>query len=787
MKKLAFLIFGLLWLSTAHATDFYFDTTATGVTTPCSIGTPCENFPSTTLDGTNGLACGDTLNFKRGQTDTGSAAAIIIQSGTSSCVSNPIKIRSYGSGANHIFASDTVYGGTWTSTGANNIYYTDTGSGNVKGYAMDDSTTLYQHNLLNNSLIAGSFCPSSSTTAGTACSTTGQYVFVRLSDGTDPTSSEMRIGNYQVGDAFRGLIKGPTGANRGTYGQYIDVHDITVLGSSGMGITPNGPRWRLIGVQAKGARREGMCPIMYATGNESADGTIDYYGYYEGNSANGNGFGQNVTVYAPNVTFVGTFSTLGAMAGFDILDYGADVEPDNFVCLRCVSTNNGRSPHNSGFDPNVYVDGADHWLFWGTHIYNVGLSGSNGQTNGRQGFKFGSEHPTTEIVTDGYFVNNFIMGAHSFGFKADNLNQGDPDNMENIVFDYNTIFSNAGTSGDRNFHFDDMLDTADTLHFYNNILVGNSGTVIDDAIFSGQALNADYNMLYRRTQTSSSTNIFSIGGTSYTLATWRTLSGEDANSIYDDPEITTDSSTVPDVHLQGTSPAINAGSLANACTIQSLTWVDSNIRTDIGNNCVRGEAVAGTEDDVAANPDMGFHFSAAQLTSTNITPVDFSTGTVGTATVTFTMPEKVTALLYDWKIQVEFPAGFALSSGSTTAIGNITGFDGTVTTDITGQKLTFTRVGDGTSTLPTTVSFTLSNIKNPTSAGSGGTYKIKLVDPRTQTQTVYGCNGVYEAGLGCIQAQDTGVSEDTFTTSQSTPPRLQCSGTRINFSGKVFL
>jgi len=57
------------------------------------------------------------------------------------------------------------------------------------------------------------------------------------------------------------LVKGATGANRGTYGQYIDVHDIQVWGSSGSLISPNGPGWNLIGVHGLSGRQDGLIAI----------------------------------------------------------------------------------------------------------------------------------------------------------------------------------------------------------------------------------------------------------------------------------------------------------------------------------------------------------------------------------------------------------------------------------------------------------------------------------------------------------------------------------------------
>ena len=792
IRLLIISIFLSLSSTIAECADYYFDSSVSNYTT-CSQASPCTDFPGTTLDAAGTITCGDTLNFKRGSTFVGTAGHLILNMGTTACSSNHITLQAYGTGANPIFAADGVYGGTWTNL-SGNIYYTDTGNTNPKGYVLeDDLIGLHIWSIANNTVPAGAFCPSSSTVAGTACNTTGQYVFINLSDGTDPTGQTIRVGNFVVTDTNRGFIRGAIGSNAPTYGHYLDFKDLQIFGSSGQQISPTGSNNRLIGIHGLGARKDGLMAMKYAPGSQDADGMTDYYGFYEYAAAGGSGFGQGITVYAPNVTLVGTFSQNNGMSGLDVLDYGVDVEPDNFVSLRIVSNRNARSPKSNSFDPLIYVDGADHWLIWGSHIYDVGITGVSGQLNSRQGFKFGSEHPSTEIVTDGYFINNFIMGSHSFGIKGYNQNEGTPSNIEDIYFQYNTVFSNAGTSGDRNHNFQYLKDEADQLHLINNIFVGNSGTVLDDSAYAGQALNSDYNMYYRRSQAADTTNIYTSSSTSYSLAGWRTLTSEDANSIYDDPEITTDSGTAPDVHLAGTSPAINAASLADACGISALTWVPQTVRDDIGANCVRGIAQSdGTVDDVSVSPDLGFHFSAAQLVSANIEPASLNTEAVGNINVSFIIPDKVTALLYDWTIRIILPAGFTINSGGTTAISNIQGFDGTTTVSVSGQNIDIARVGDGTSTFPTTVSFTLSQIKNPSSSGSGGAYSIKIVDTRDgstvqepDTQSIQSCNGIFESGLGCIQAQDTSVGADVFI---SPPPsqhasvsgHFQCSSARIS-------
>lgn len=787
MRKQAILIFGLFWLSTAHAaTNYYFDNTVSNYTT-CSQASPCTDFPGTTLDTTNQLACGDTLNFKRGQIDTGSAAHIVIQSGTSACSGNPIVVQSYGTGANHIFAADGVYGGTWTLA-SGSIYYTDTGSTNPKGYVLeDDDTGLHIWSVANNTVPAGAFCPSASTTAGTVCNTTGPYVFVRRTDSADPTSTTMRIGDFVVGDTSRGLFKGPTGANRGTYGHYIDVKDIQIYGSSGMGISPNGPNWRTLGLHVLGARKDGLCPIEYVTGGEDATGFIDYYSFIEGAAAGGSGFGQGVTVYAGSTTFVGTVSAYNGMAGFDILDYGADVEPDNTTLLRIVSTHNAMSPKSNGFDPLFYNDGGVNLLVWGAKFYDVGLTSN---TNSRQCIKVGSEHPADEPISNNNFVNILGSGCHSFGMKTDNLNQGDPDNIEGLNFYWMTLASNAGTAGDRNYHFSNLAAIADTAKIRNSILIGNSGTVLDDAAYTGTSLDMDYNIYYRRSQ-ASSTNLYSgvtaCGGgadANCTLTEWRTQTGEDSNSAYGDPLLVSDSATAPDFHLSATSPAFGAAQV-DAWDVNSLSWVPSNIKTDIGTHGVRGITASTGAEDTDWN-DAGFHYSAGNLTSANIEPASLVASASGNVTISFTMPSYVSALLYNSKLVIVFPTGFTFDQGGTTAFTS-SDIDGTFTTSCTGTTCTITRVGDGSSTFPKSVTGTLSNVGNP-SAGNPGTYSIYLVEARSFTNynwnSIERCNGIYDSNVGCIQSQATSIASDTFTanspaTHSTLTTNMTCTGTMI--------
>ena len=111
------------------------------------------------------------------------------------------------------------------------------------------------------------------------------------------------------------------------------------------------------------------------------------------------------------------------------------------------------------------------------------------------------------------------------------------------------------------------------------------------------------------------------------------------------------------------------------------------------------------------------------LTGTNVQPESLVAGAVGNVDVTFTLAN---ALPADGKIVITLPAGFTISSGGATAIGLAgTSFDGTETVTVSGNVITITRSGGSSLNAGTNITIELTNIKNPATAGSTGTYAIK--------------------------------------------------------------
>jgi uncharacterized repeat protein (TIGR01451 family) len=112
------------------------------------------------------------------------------------------------------------------------------------------------------------------------------------------------------------------------------------------------------------------------------------------------------------------------------------------------------------------------------------------------------------------------------------------------------------------------------------------------------------------------------------------------------------------------------------------------------------------------------------LTSTNVEPESLTVSKAGDVDVSFTTAN---ALPSDGQIVVTFPSGFTLSSGAATSLGNDgASFGGTATVGVSGSQIvTITRSGGSEIAASTIVTVELTNIKNPTSTGSAGTYSIK--------------------------------------------------------------
>ena len=182
-------------------------------------------------------------------------------------------------------------------------------------------------------------------------------------------------------------------------------------------------------------------------------------------------------------------------------------------------------------------------------------------------------------------------------------------------------------------------------------------------------------------------------------------------------------------------------------TITSVTISkDADSTTFFYKDTVSGTPTITAAEDPAASPDwtnatQQQTVNPGTLTSTNVQPESLNNNVVGNVDISFTTVNPIPA---DGKIVVTLPNTFTISSGSTTAVVS-DNFDGNVSVGISGQIITITRSGGSEIAASTAVTLKLSNIKNPSSAGSTGTYSIKTTDSSSTTID-----------------QDTAVSADTI-------------------------
>ena len=724
----------LAWRSVGHAATYYFSSStgdnANQGAHSCSQANPCRDFPGTTLDNQGALSCGDRLRLKRGDTWEGTQAEWEVES--QGCSGNPIYVEAYGTGANPVLAGAAVTSAGWTVHSGNiykitgqsqtflkTVVYTIGGVHKALGYWNGSNTTLP----------LGTFRREGST------------LYVRLFNNENPATSNVRIGNlsHSAGDGSHGLLRGGESEN---YSSYQVFRDITVIAANGVGFSYNGFGIRTAGLNVVGSGQDNfLCWHLGFLGACS-----DWGDYYSENSYGaagvngGGGSGQGFTSWGGPIGFLtGHYSHHNYMAGIDLLDFSGATNVTEISILRVRSWYNGGAPSDPAYDPNFYSDGASEVFIYGSIF---GPRWANVLDRNSVSVKFGSEHPTTKPTENHQFINNLIFGTSWINFYTDEICYGStsecppsgdstpPRKIKNIDFINNTLLAYSGGGFEMNWVFDDINTTTDHMKARNNIFVINNGGYNSYYMNSGAFLDADNNLYYSRTQSASTTDIYSTNGGSeprYNLSEWRTLTSEDANSAYGNPLLTTDSDTNPVVTLGIGSPAIDTG-MEDPYTYAS--WVPQTIKDDIGTEGLRGSTKSdGTVDDVSTNMDIGFHYDYANLTSVTATPASLTVGNVGNVTFQFTIPDKITAFLYDWQFKATLPAGFILSSGATSAVASST-ISGTWNAcSVSGQTISCTRAGDAQSELPGTYNVVISNVKNPTSAGTTGTFAVEIHDP----------------------------------------------------------
>jgi hypothetical protein len=197
------------------------------------------------------------------------------------------------------------------------------------------------------------------------------------------------------------------------------------------------------------------------------------------------------------------------------------------------------------------------------------------------GIEIGCENPGTTtsaiLVRNNVIYRNAKAGMQLGGYDGP-VNTG---TVLNSVIRNNTFFSND-TLNDGNGEI--ALSYSSGCSFQNNIFYATSGVFISDSWGgSSVGLNFDYNIFFTLSGTSGNAE-FSLNGNSYTgFSNYKSGTGMDAHSTFQNPLLVSNSITATDVHLSSSSPAKNAG---NPSLVAGAVETDMDGEARINNTVV---------------------------------------------------------------------------------------------------------------------------------------------------------------------------------------------------------
>lgn len=145
--------------------------------------------------------------------------------------------------------------------------------------------------------------------------------------------------------------------------------------------------------------------------------------------------------------------------------------------------------------------------------------------------------------------------------------------------------------------------------------------------------------------------------------------------------------------------------------------------TDLTSAEVEDEGVDANDIVIATTAGGGLALTdttVGALTSTSLTPATTANTHLSAYTVAFTTVG--TTMLNESKVKITFPSGYILTSMSGNA-SHLSGLDGTWAISVSGQIVTLTQSGGGT-TAPGAKSLRISNVRNPAATGATGTFTL---------------------------------------------------------------
>lgn len=228
-------------------------------------------------------------------------------------------------------------------------------------------------------------------------------------------------------------------------------------------------------------------------------------------------------------------------------------------------TYNNLSPYAAA--GGIYVDGGKSIIVENNVSYN-----------NNYGIEIGCENngnaPSDPSAKDIVVRNNFIYNNTVTGLAIGGYNYPTTGKVEDIQITNNTCFNNDTTN---TYTGEFTLSYTENCSIENNIFyTTNNNNVLYTTSSSIPTVNLDYNVYY----TSSATNAMTIeidGTGYYTFQDYLIGSGKDLNSIFGNPQFENENPLNPDLHIQETSLAINAGN-PNFVTAPNEVDIDGELR-----------------------------------------------------------------------------------------------------------------------------------------------------------------------------------------------------------------
>lgn len=496
------------------------------------------------LDAEDAISPGTTIFFKRGDTWEGQEALVAIKSsGTSD---NWILLDAYGAGDNPALRPGTLET-SWTLY-SGEVYYSPANYSHDPYFVLeDDSTALRRWKTFGTRY-------TKDTLERGGMAVDGNRVYVRCTDGANPSTHDMRIPvNSSVSEGAQeyGCVAARKGYN------YVKIANLTVRCSYQSAFCANDDHIHFYGCLAEYAENAGF--YLFHSIGDSQYGAD--YCLVENCTARYtcHRSSQAFTSEGNYNWFMDCTSEYNQMAGYDFLGSQA-ITPNRYSgAIHCTSVQDAQRPKS--YDPGFYVDGGRDIKIINCISAESGLRATDGGSHTigsddddgagsnftfdqrHNGMSVSTEHVDTNPTGDIEFINCLIYG-NSYGSLA--ISDETKVTVGTITVSNCTIVKGYTSQANYDAYF--------TISCGNDFSTGLEGVVINNTIIDGcnstwtrniqyefgSNYTGDYNIMHGQGTVPSATlcladrdNDGSADNTSF--AQWQAFTGQDTNSAEYDP------------------------------------------------------------------------------------------------------------------------------------------------------------------------------------------------------------------------------------------------------------